>query len=127
MELSKFVTSLENLFLRHNNVLLLSFPPRSPLFSAFTLFQLVAVGLATFLAAGLLSALAFSYCHHLNRPSAESAVIHPSTPNHLTYNKHGNAMPKNEKYIPMEFKVAQSHNLCLSIEGRNISQRINVL
>ena len=72
---------------------------------AFTLFQLVAVGSASFFAAALLSALAYSYCHHLNRPSAESAVIHPSTPNHLTYNKQGNSMPKNEKYIPMEFKV----------------------
>lgn len=72
---------------------------------AFTLFQLVAVGAASFFAAALLSALAYSYCHHLNRPSAESAVIHPSTPNHLTYNKQGNSTPKNEKYIPMEFKV----------------------
>lgn len=77
----------------------------SPPFVAFTLFQLVAVGSASFFAAALLSGLAFSYCHHLNRPSAESAVIHPSTPNHLTYNKQGNATPKNEKYIPMEFKV----------------------
>lgn len=83
------------------NGFLLSSPP----FVAFTLFQLVAVGSASFFAAALLSGLAFSYCHHLNRPSAESAVIHPSTPNHLTYNKQGNATPKNEKYIPMEFKV----------------------
>lgn len=80
-----------------------SFP--ASLCTAFTLFQLAAVGLASFFAAALLSALAFTYCHHLNRPSAESAVIHPSTPNHLTYNKQGNATPKNEKYIPMEFKV----------------------
>lgn len=79
--------------------------PPIPLSAAFTLFQLVAVGSASFFAAALLSALAYSYCHHLNRPSAESAVIHPSTPNHLTYNKQGNATPKNEKYIPMEFKV----------------------
>lgn len=69
------------------------------------MFQLVSVGLAAFLAAGLLSALAFSYCHHLSRPSAESAVIHPSAPNHLAYNKRGNGQAKNEKYIPMEFKV----------------------
>lgn len=78
-------------------------PPSRP--PAFTLFQLVSVGLAAFLAAGLLSALAFSYCHHLSRPSAESAVIHPSAPNHLAYNKRGNGQAKNEKYIPMEFKV----------------------
>lgn len=85
----------------------LSFPSSPPpsLFPAFTLFQLVAVGSASFFAAALLSALAFTYCNQLNRPSAESAVIHPSTPNHLTYNKQGNATPKNEKYIPMEFKV----------------------
>lgn len=63
------------------------------------------MGSASFFAAALLSALAYTYCHHLNRPSAESAVIHPSTPNHLTYNKQGNTTPKNEKYIPMEFKV----------------------
>lgn len=72
---------------------------------AFTLFQLIAVGAASFFAAALLSALVYSNCHHMNRPSAESAVIHPSTPNHLTYNKQGNSTPKNEKYIPMEFKV----------------------
>lgn len=78
-------------------------------FLAFTLFQLVAVGTASFFAAALLSALAYTYCHHLNRPSAESAVIHPSTPNHLTYNKQGNT-PKNEKYIPMEFKVHCAHH-----------------
>ncbi|XP_075873317.1 semaphorin-5B-like isoform X2 [Nelusetta ayraudi] len=78
---------------------------------SFTLFQLVSVGLAAFLAAGLLSALAFSYCHHLSRPSAESAVIHPSAPNHLAYNKRGNAPAKNEKYIPMEFKTLNKNNL----------------
>ncbi|XP_027863128.1 semaphorin-5B-like [Xiphophorus couchianus] len=77
----------------------------------FTLFQLVAVGLASFFAAALLSGLAYFYCHHLNRPSAESAIIHPSTPNHLTYNKQGNVAPKNEKYIPMEFKTLNKNNL----------------
>lgn len=87
-------------------VIIIFFPSTSPpLFPAFTLFQLVAVGLASFFAAALLSALAYSYCYNLNRPSAESAAIHPSTPNHLTYNKQGNTTPKNEKYIPMEFKV----------------------
>lgn len=82
---------------------------------AFTLFQLVSVGLAAFLAAGLLSALAFSYCHHLSRPSAESAVIHPSAPNHLAYNKRGNGQAKNEKYIPMEFKVGHPSKKLMSV------------
>ncbi|XP_034720686.1 semaphorin-5B-like [Etheostoma cragini] len=85
----------------------------------FTLFQLVAVGSASFFAAALLSALAYTYCHQLNRPSAESAVIHPSTPNHLTYNKQGNATPKNEKYIPMEFKTLNKNNLHVNDETCN--------
>ncbi|KAF3857167.1 hypothetical protein F7725_009026 [Dissostichus mawsoni] len=41
----------------------------------FTLFQLVAVGSASFFAAALLSALAYSYCYQLNRASAESATL----------------------------------------------------
>ncbi|XP_057711639.1 semaphorin-5B-like isoform X2 [Corythoichthys intestinalis] len=77
----------------------------------FTLFQLIAVGIASFFAAALLSALAFAYCHHLSRPSAESAVIHPSRHNHLTYNKQDNATPKNEKYIPMEVVMLHKNNL----------------
>ncbi|KAM4538121.1 semaphorin-5B-like [Fundulus diaphanus] len=85
----------------------------------FTLFQLVAVGSASFFAAALLSGLAYSYCHHLNRPSAESAVIHPSTPNHLTYNKQGNVAAKNEKYIPMEFKMLNKNNLHVNDETCN--------
>ncbi|KAF0038966.1 hypothetical protein F2P81_009450 [Scophthalmus maximus] len=85
----------------------------------FTLFQLVAVGLASFFAAALLSALAYTSCHHLNRPSAESAVIHPSTPNHLTYNKPDNTTPKNEKYIPMEFKTLNKNNLHVNEETCN--------
>ncbi|KAG7250832.1 hypothetical protein CRUP_011525, partial [Coryphaenoides rupestris] len=76
---------------------------------AFTLFQLLAVGGASFFLAALLSALAFAYCQRLSHaPSHESAVIHPSTPNHLTYGKQANAhaaAPKNDKYTPMEFKV----------------------
>uniref|UniRef100_A0A3P8TRZ0 Semaphorin-2A n=1 Tax=Amphiprion percula TaxID=161767 RepID=A0A3P8TRZ0_AMPPE len=91
----------------------------TPLCLAFTLFQLVAVGSASFFAAALLSALGWTYCHHLNRPSAESAVIHPSTPNHLTYNKPGNATPKNEKYIPMEFKTLNKNNLHVNDETCN--------
>lgn len=72
------------------------------------MFQLIAVGLASFFVAALLSAMGYSYCYHLNRTTSESAVIHPSTPNHLNYNKPGNAAPKNEKYIPMEFKVGST-------------------
>uniref|UniRef100_A0A3Q3VTF2 Semaphorin-5A n=1 Tax=Mola mola TaxID=94237 RepID=A0A3Q3VTF2_MOLML len=92
--------------------------PQIPVLS-FTLFQLVAVGLASFFAAVLLSALAYSYCHHFGRPSAESAVIHPNTPNHLTYNKQGNSTPKNEKYIPMEFKTLNKNNLRMNEETCN--------
>ncbi|XP_061660997.1 semaphorin-5B-like isoform X2 [Syngnathoides biaculeatus] len=77
----------------------------------FTLFQLVAVGMASFFVAVLLSALAVTYCHHLSRPSTDSEVIHPSTHNHLTYNKQDNAMPKNEKYIPMEVVMRHKNNL----------------
>lgn len=97
--------------------------PPSPPSPAFTLFQLVAVGSASFFAAALLSALAYSYCYHLNRPSAESAVIHPSTPNHLTYPKQGNTTQKNEKYIPMEFKVGfrqstlERRSFCAFVRG----------
>uniref|UniRef100_A0A3Q3K6Z8 Sema domain-containing protein n=1 Tax=Monopterus albus TaxID=43700 RepID=A0A3Q3K6Z8_MONAL len=86
---------------------------------SFTLFQLVAVGSASFFAAALVSALAYTYCYHLNRPSAESAVIHPSTPNHLTYNKQDNTTPKNEKYIPMEFKTLNKNNLHVNEETCN--------
>ncbi|KAF7655613.1 hypothetical protein LDENG_00053850 [Lucifuga dentata] len=87
---------------------------------SFTLFQLVAVGLVSFFAAALLSALAYTYYHHhLNRATAESAVIHPSMPNHLTYNKQGNATPKNEKYIPMEFKTLNKNNFHVNEETCN--------
>ncbi|XP_029929330.1 semaphorin-5B-like [Myripristis murdjan] len=85
----------------------------------FTLFQLVAVGSASFFTAVLLSVLGYAYCQRLNRPSAESAVIHPSTPNHLTYNKQGNATPKNEKYTPMEFKTLNKNNLHVNDETCN--------
>ncbi|KAM8871971.1 semaphorin-5B-like [Synchiropus picturatus] len=86
---------------------------------SFTVFQLIAVGMASFFAAGLLSALVFTYCHHMNRASAESAVIHPSTPNHLTYNKQDNTVPKNEKYIAMEFKTLNKNNLRVNEETCN--------
>uniref|UniRef100_A0A8C9S910 Semaphorin-5A n=1 Tax=Scleropages formosus TaxID=113540 RepID=A0A8C9S910_SCLFO len=47
--------------------------------------------------------LAYIYCQKFHKQSQESAVIHPTTPNHLSYK--GNSTPKNEKYTPMEFKV----------------------
>lgn len=85
----------------------------------YTLFQLIAVGLASFFVAALLSAMGYSYCYHLNRTTSESAVIHPSTPNHLNYNKPGNTAPKNEKYIPMEFKTLNKNNLHVNDESCN--------
>uniref|UniRef100_A0A671XJG7 Semaphorin-5A n=1 Tax=Sparus aurata TaxID=8175 RepID=A0A671XJG7_SPAAU len=74
--------------------------PRSP---AFTSIHLIATGVSCFLGAGLLSFLIYVYCQRVHKPSQESAVIHPTTPNHLNYK--GNTTPKNEKYTPMEFKV----------------------
>lgn len=50
-----------------------------------------------------MSFLVYVYCQRFHKPSQESAVIHPTTPNHLSYK--GNTTPKNEKYTPMEFKV----------------------
>uniref|UniRef100_A0A8B9LWG3 Semaphorin-2A n=1 Tax=Astyanax mexicanus TaxID=7994 RepID=A0A8B9LWG3_ASTMX len=69
----------------------------------FTLLHLIATGVSCFLGAGLLSFLVYVYCQRFHKPSQESAVIHPTTPNHLNYK--GNTTPKNEKYTPMEFKV----------------------
>ncbi|KAM3838409.1 semaphorin-5B-like [Diretmus argenteus] len=85
----------------------------------FTLFQLVAVGLASFFVAVLLSTLAYAYCQRLNHPTVESDAIHPSTPNHLSYNKQGNATAKNEKYTPMEFKMLNKNNLHMNDETCN--------
>lgn len=70
----------------------------------FTLLHLIATGVSCFLGAGLLSFLVYVYCQRFHKPSQESAVIHPTTPNHLNYK--GNTTPKNEKYTPMEFKVS---------------------
>ncbi|MEQ2314358.1 Semaphorin-5B, partial [Ameca splendens] len=69
---------------------------------AFTSIHLIATGVSCFLGAGLLSFLIYVYCQRFHKPSQESAVIHPTTPNHLNYK--GNTTPKNEKYTPMEFK-----------------------
>ena len=75
----------------------------SPSSPAFTSIHLIATGVSCFLGAGLLSFLIYVYCQRFHKPSQESAVIHPTTPNHLNYK--GNTTPKNEKYTPMEFKV----------------------
>ena len=74
-------------------------------FPAFTSIHLIATGVSCFLGAGLLSFLIYVYCQRFHKPSQESAVIHPTTPNHLNYK--GNTTPKNEKYTPMEFKVLE--------------------
>ncbi|XP_061647675.1 semaphorin-5B isoform X9 [Phyllopteryx taeniolatus] len=76
---------------------------------AFTSIHLIATGVSCFLGAGLLSFLVYVYCQRFHKPSQESAVIHPTTPNHLNYK--GNATPKNEKYTPMEFKTLNKNNL----------------
>ncbi|XP_077392606.1 semaphorin-5B isoform X2 [Festucalex cinctus] len=76
---------------------------------AFTSIHLIATGVSCFLGAGLLSFLVYVYCQRFHKPSQESAVIHPTTPNHLNYK--GNSTPKNEKYTPMEFKTLNKNNL----------------
>ncbi|XP_031440876.1 semaphorin-5B isoform X1 [Clupea harengus] len=75
----------------------------------FTLLHLIATGVSCFLGAGLLSFLVYVYCQRFHKQSQESAVIHPTTPNHLNYK--GNTTPKNEKYTPMEFKTLNKNNL----------------
>ncbi|XP_027020314.1 semaphorin-5B isoform X2 [Tachysurus fulvidraco] len=75
----------------------------------FTLLHLIATGVSCFLGAGLLSFLVYVYSQRFHKPSQESAVIHPTTPNHLSYK--GNTTPKNEKYTPMEFKTLNKNNL----------------
>eukprot|EP00066_Takifugu_rubripes_P022748 XP_011612014.1 PREDICTED: semaphorin-5B [Takifugu rubripes] len=86
---------------------------------AFTSIHLIATGVSCFLGAGLLSFLIYVYCQRVHKPSQESAVIHPTTPNHLNYK--GNTTPKNEKYTPMEFKTLNKNNL-LPDERSNIYQ-----
>ncbi|MFT7807873.1 semaphorin-5B-like [Arapaima gigas] len=75
----------------------------------FTLIHLIVTGISCFLGAGLLSFLVYIYCQKFHKQSQESAVIHPTTPNHLSYK--GNSTPKNEKYTPMEFKTLNKNNL----------------
>lgn len=73
--------------------------------AGFSLFHLVLTGACCFVGAVLLSVLVYVYCQRLRKPPQESAVIHPSTPNHLHY-KENSCAPKNDLYTPMEFKVS---------------------
>lgn len=75
-------------------------PLRPP---GFSLIHLVATGVSCFLGSGLLTLAVYLFCQHCQRQSQESTLVHPATPNHLHYK--GGGTPKNEKYIPMEFKV----------------------
>uniref|UniRef100_A0A8C1J5N4 Sema domain-containing protein n=1 Tax=Cyprinus carpio TaxID=7962 RepID=A0A8C1J5N4_CYPCA len=84
----------------------------------FSLFQLVLTGACCFLGAVLLSVLVYVYCQRLRKPPQESAVIHPSTPNHLHY-KENSCAPKNDLYTPMEFKTLNKNNLLPPDESCN--------
>ncbi|XP_051260270.1 semaphorin-5B isoform X2 [Dicentrarchus labrax] len=86
---------------------------------AFTSIHLIATGVSCFLGAGLLSFLIYVYCQRVHKPSQESAIIHPTTPNHLNYK--GNTTPKNEKYTPMEFKFSKISN-CIRLQVSNSGQ-----
>lgn len=74
---------------------------------------MVLTGVCCFLGAVLLSVLVYVYCQKLRKPPQESAVIHPSTPNHLHY-KDNSCAPRNDLYTPMEFKVSH-HALGVSL------------
>lgn len=87
---------------------------------AFTSIHLIATGVSCFLGAGLLSFLIYVYCQRFHKPSQESAVIHPTTPNHLNYK--GNTTPKNEKYTPMEFKVRSAESLVMQMNFEQIEK-----
>uniref|UniRef100_A0A8C1J3S0 Sema domain-containing protein n=1 Tax=Cyprinus carpio TaxID=7962 RepID=A0A8C1J3S0_CYPCA len=87
-------------------------------FAGFSLFQLVLTGACCFLGAVLLSVLVYVYCQRLRKPPQESAVIHPSTPNHLHY-KENSCAPKNDLYTPMEFKTLNKNNLLPPDESCN--------
>ncbi|XP_026112127.1 semaphorin-5B [Carassius auratus] len=84
----------------------------------FSLFHLVLTGACCFLGAVLLSVLVYVYCQRLRKPPQESAVIHPSTPNHLHY-KENSCAPKNDLYTPMEFKTLNKNNLLPPDESCN--------
>uniref|UniRef100_A0AAR2JHF0 Semaphorin-2A n=1 Tax=Pygocentrus nattereri TaxID=42514 RepID=A0AAR2JHF0_PYGNA len=76
----------------------------------FSLFHLLLTGVSCFLAALFGSVLVYVFCQRVQKPSQDSAVIHPSTPNHL-HHKDPSGTPKNEKYTPMEFKTLNKNNL----------------
>uniref|UniRef100_A0A672N1G9 Semaphorin 5B n=1 Tax=Sinocyclocheilus grahami TaxID=75366 RepID=A0A672N1G9_SINGR len=86
--------------------------------AGFSLFHLVLTGACCFLGAVLLSILVYVYCQRLRKPPQESAVIHPSTPNHLHY-KENSCAPKNDLYTPMEFKTLNKNNLLPPDESCN--------
>ncbi|TRY98713.1 hypothetical protein DNTS_010266 [Danionella cerebrum] len=86
--------------------------------AGFSLFHLVLTGACCFLGAVLLSLLVYVYCQKLRKPPQESAVIHPSTPNHLHY-KDNSCAPKNDLYTPMEFKTLNKNNLLPPDESCN--------
>ncbi|XP_073707889.1 semaphorin-5B [Garra rufa] len=91
---------------------------RSTNCGGFSLFHLVLTGVCCFLGAVLLSVLVYVYCQRLRKPPQESAVIHPSTPNHLHY-KENSCVPKNDLYTPMEFKTLNKNNLLPPDESCN--------
>ncbi|KAI2663231.1 Semaphorin-5B [Labeo rohita] len=91
---------------------------RSTNCGGFSLFHLVLTGACCFLGAVLLSVLVYVYCQRLRKPPQESAVIHPSTPNHLHY-KENSCAPKNDLYTPMEFKTLNKNNLLPPDESCN--------
>uniref|UniRef100_A0A671XJE6 Semaphorin-2A n=1 Tax=Sparus aurata TaxID=8175 RepID=A0A671XJE6_SPAAU len=95
--------------------------PRSP---AFTSIHLIATGVSCFLGAGLLSFLIYVYCQRVHKPSQESAVIHPTTPNHLNYK--GNTTPKNEKYTPMDNENGNRRAIYLGLLTRTNTHNVNV-
>ncbi|KAK1165896.1 semaphorin-5B isoform X1 [Acipenser oxyrinchus oxyrinchus] len=75
----------------------------------YSVVHLIATGISCCIGASLLTFLIYAYCQKCQKQTQESAVIHPSTPNHLNYK--GNTTPKNEKYTPMEFKTLNKNNL----------------
>uniref|UniRef100_UPI00398F897E semaphorin-5B isoform X2 n=1 Tax=Pristiophorus japonicus TaxID=55135 RepID=UPI00398F897E len=76
----------------------------------FSIYHLIATGVACFLGATLVTLLIFIYCQRCHRQSQESTVIHPTTPNHLNY-KGSSQANKNELYNPMEIKTLNKNNL----------------
>ncbi|XP_022531120.2 semaphorin-5B [Astyanax mexicanus] len=76
----------------------------------FSLFHLLLTGVSCFLAALFGSFMVYVFCQKVRNPQQDSAVIHPSTPNHL-HHKDPSGTPKNEKYTPMEFKTLNKNNL----------------